>query len=157
MRARRYAEAIPPLERAVGFAEDHRATGNLARAYWLVGQRQKANELYRRAIRQAERELELNPAAHGVHLLIGRYHAMLGQKDRAISHLDLALHGQPDDPHYLTIAAVAYTRLGENNIALTLLEKAQLHGNKAVNVRAEPELDVLGNSPRYMALLSETQ
>jgi serine/threonine-protein kinase len=154
LKARRFAEALKPLERASAMSNDYRPTGTLARAYWLAGQIDKARETYQLAITQGEKLLQVNPRDADVHILVGRYYAMLGKQPEAISHLTLALNTNPNDPHYLLIAAVAYLRLGNRTTPLNLMEQASAHGAKLRDVRAEPELDELASDPRYIALAS---
>src|SRR5262249_51927626 len=104
-----------------------------------------------------EKLLQTNPRDDAVHLLVGRYYAMLGKDPEAKSHLDQALHLHPNDPHYLTIAATALLQLGDRNNALSLLEAAVQLGFGGVQIRAEPELDILEAEPRYIALMSTEQ
>jgi serine/threonine-protein kinase len=143
------------LERAAALEkENHAIIGNLARIYWLTGQTEKARQQYELAIQQAEKLVLQNPRDHAAHILLGRYYAMLGKKPDALSHINLALSLNPDDPHYLTIAAVAYVILGDRNNALGVLEQAVRLGYTAVQIRGEPELDVLTAEPRFIALVS---
>jgi len=155
LRARRYAEAIPTLEKAVSLGADYRITGNLARIYFLTGQSDKARQFYELAIQQGEKLLQVNPRDPAVHLLVGRYYAVLSKKPEAVSHLTLALDAiHYKDPHYLAIAATAYLQLGERDIALSYLESAAILGYTTVEIKAEPELDALDADPRYIALMS---
>ena len=55
----------------------------------------------------------MNPRDHGIHLLVGRYYAMLGRKSDSLRHLDVALLLHPGDAHYLTIAATCHVVLGD--------------------------------------------
>jgi len=153
-RQRKFAEAVAPMEKAASLVNDHRASGNLARVYWLTGQKDKARHFYEVGIQQGEKLLQLNPRDHAVHLLVGRYYAMLGKRDEARSNLELALSAMPDDPHYLLIAATANVQLGDRNNALSMMEKAVRFGFTARDIREEPELDALQTEPRYMALMS---
>jgi len=153
-RQRKFAEAIAPMEKAASLVNDHRASGNLARVYWLTGQKDKARHFYEVGIQQGEKLLQLNPRDHAVHLLVGRYYAMLGKRDEARSNLELALSAMPNDPHYLLIAATAHVQLGDRNNALSLMEKAVQSGFTAREIREEPELDALQTEPRYIALMS---
>jgi len=154
LRARRYGDAQISLEKAASLTKDYRATGSLARIYGLTGQSGKARDTYQRGIIEGQRLLEVNPRNSDVHVLVGRYYAMLGMKPEALSHLTLALNAASNDPHYLMIAAVAYLQLGDRNTALNLMEQAMAHGGSVIDIRAEPELDALADDPRYIALVS---
>jgi tetratricopeptide (TPR) repeat protein len=155
IRRHQYQDAIPLLEKAITLGKDHRVTGNLARIYWLSNQREKAAQTYELAIRQAEELLQLNPKDHAVHLLVGRYYAMLRKPTEAISHITIALNLHRGDSHYLIIAAVAYLQMGDRGAALSMLElAATANGFISAQIIEEPELDVLKNEPRYVALTS---
>ena len=154
LRTRRYPEAKISLEKAASLTGDYRATGTLARIYWLTGESTKARNTYQQAISEAEKLLLVNPRESDVHVLIGRYYAMLGLKPEAQSHLMLALNSASNDPHYLVIAAVAYLQLGDRNLSMNLLEQAMSHGATVKDFRAEPELDAIAGDPRYLALIS---
>src|SRR5262249_22581782 len=154
LRGRRYNDAVISLEKAASLTKDYRATGSLARIYALTGQTGKARDAYQHAISQGQKLLELNPRDYDVHVLVGRYYAMLGMKPEALSHMTLALNAASTDPHYLLIAAVSYLQLGDRNATLNLMEQAMAHGATIKDIRAEPELDVLAGDPRYVALFS---
>jgi tetratricopeptide (TPR) repeat protein len=154
LRARQYNNAVPRFERAAAMAGDYRASGNLARIYWLTGQKDKARNEYTIAIDQGEQLLRLNSRDSDVHVLLGRYYAMLGKKDEAQNHLQLALHGNPDDPHYLIFASVSYLQLGDRTNAISYLQQAVAHGARLIDIQAEPELDALEGDPSFIALIS---
>jgi tetratricopeptide (TPR) repeat protein len=121
----------------------------------LTNQPEKALPTYELAIRQAEELLQLNPKDHAVHLLVGRYYAMLGKHADAISHITMALNLHRDDSHYIMIAAVAYLQMGDRASALGFLEQAATaNGFTSAQIIEEPELDALKNEPRYVALTS---
>jgi tetratricopeptide (TPR) repeat protein/TolB-like protein/predicted Ser/Thr protein kinase len=152
LRSRKYGLAVPLLETAAAKADDYRASGNLARIYWLTGEKAKALNEYRTAIDQGEKLLQVNSKQADVHVLVGRYYAMLHNKDQATSHLTLALNAHPTDPHYLIIAAVSYLQLEDRNNAITYLQEAIAHEARLIDVRAEPELDELQSNSRFKAL-----
>jgi eukaryotic-like serine/threonine-protein kinase len=157
LRARRYNEALPLLEKAVSLGENYIATGNLARIYWLTNQFDRSRLTYELAILQGEKRLQINPVDSDVHLLVGRYYAMLEKTPEAVGHLTLALKEHAKDPHYLMIAAVAYAKVGDPLNALNLIEQSVKYGFTSVQIRAEPELDVLRTEPRYIRLVSSTK
>ena len=154
LRWRRYEDAVEHFEEAMSRApEDYRITGNVARIYRLTGQVEKARDLYERAIEQARNGLSTNRRPSDVFILMGRYYAMLGRRADAVSAIREALKLRPDDPHYLLIAATAYTVLGNTNRALELTERAVELGYGSVQILAEPELDALAAEPRYAKLV----
>jgi tetratricopeptide (TPR) repeat protein/TolB-like protein len=154
LRARRYNDAVVPLERAFSVLGDYRTAGNLARIYWLTGRKDEARQKYEFGIRDGEEQLQMNPRDHGIHLLVGRYYAMLGRKSDSLRHLDVALLLHPGDAHYLTIAATSHVVLGDRSRALSLMEAAARLGYTAAQFLGEPELDALKTEPRYAAVMS---
>ena len=151
LKLRRYNEAIPYLEKAANLSDHCRDTGNLARAFWLIGQPDKARELFNLAVQKGEEQLKVNRNDSDVHLLIGAYNAYLGDKDAARAHINIALGERPPDAHYLTFAAVANTVMGNSQEALTQLEKAHARGLQNWEVQTEPELDAL-RGPKLEAI-----
>jgi tetratricopeptide (TPR) repeat protein/TolB-like protein/predicted Ser/Thr protein kinase len=154
LRARRYNEAVPQLEKAFSLRADYQTAGNLARIYRLTGRTDDARQKYEFGIRDGEQRLQQNQRDHAVHVLLGRYYAMLGRGPEALSHINQALLLHPRDAHYLTIAATAYLALGDRNMALSLIEQAAKLGHTAAQFLAEPELDVLKAEPRYIAAMA---
>jgi Flp pilus assembly protein TadD len=154
LRARRYNDAVVPLERAFSLQGNYQTAGNLARIYWLMGRTDEARQKYEFGIRDGEQQLERDPRDHAIHVLVGRYYAMLGRKPGALSHINRALLLNPDDAHYLTIAATAYVALGDRSTALSLMEQAARLEFTAVQFLGEPELDALKAEPRYIAVMS---
>jgi serine/threonine-protein kinase len=152
LRSRHLGPAVPAFEKAASMSADYRVTGNLARIYWLTGQKEKARNEYGIAIDEAKKLLRLDPRDSDVHILVGRYYAMLGREPEARSHLMLALNANPADPHYLVIAAVSYLQLGDRMTALSMLDQAIAHETRIIDIQAEPELDVLVGDPRFIAL-----
>jgi len=153
MRARRLPEAIPVLEIAVRLAQDYRTSGNLARAYyWTPSTREKAPAMYDRAIREGEEELRINPRNADVHILLGRYYAMINRRVQASNHLEYALSARPTNTHYLVIAAGAYNQLEDRFNALSLVERAVANGLTQKEMDMEYEIQSLGNEPRFRAL-----
>jgi tetratricopeptide (TPR) repeat protein len=153
MRARRLPEAIPVLEIAVRLAQDYRTSGNLARAYyWTPGMREKAPAMYGLAIREGEEELRINPRNADVHILLGRYYAMINRRAQALNHLEYALSIRPTNTHYLAIAAGAYNQLEDRFTALSLLERAVANGITQKEMDMEYEIQSLRNEPRFRML-----
>src|SRR4030095_4305230 len=129
-------------------------TGNLARLYSLMGEKEKAREKYQLAIQQGDEKLVVDQSDHRVHILLGRYYAMLGSEKDSQSHTDVALKLHPDDPHYLLIAATASLALGNRQNALSYMEQAVHQGYTSVQIHNEPELDALKSEQRYSALMA---
>ena len=53
--------------------------------YWLTGRKDEARQKYEFGIRDGEERLQMNPRDHAIHVLVGRYYAMLGQEVRLVA------------------------------------------------------------------------
>jgi serine/threonine protein kinase/Flp pilus assembly protein TadD len=134
---------------------DFDSCGNLARAYyWSPNNRDKALEVYQRAIRMAEENLQINPKNGDTHILMANYYAMLGDSSQAYKHLEFALKLNPDTPEFLAIAAVVHNQFGRKNDALKYLAKARAKGYSVAEIRASPEFDNLRASAEFQQLVS---
>jgi tetratricopeptide (TPR) repeat protein len=153
---RRFEDAIPPLERAVGIEEAKAfAFGNLGKAYyWAPGQRDKARATFERAIRIGEAELEANPHDSDAHVLLSEYYAMIGNRAEALEHLQAALDALPEHPHYLYSAGLVHNQLGESEEAIHWLERAVDEGYSTAEMRTNVELDNLRGDARFQGLVS---
>jgi tetratricopeptide (TPR) repeat protein/tRNA A-37 threonylcarbamoyl transferase component Bud32 len=142
---RRYSEAIPILKEVASRSNEYVPTGNLARAYWWSGQKDKAIPLYEQAIDQAGSQVEVNPQDSDAHLAMSLYYAMLSDRYRAELQLGIALdaHADVPDAHDLITAAMVYAQLGEPESALDFIGQALHHGLNRVEVVADPEFDGL--------------
>ena len=150
---RRYDEAARAYEAARQLNPAHyRAAGQLARAYYWMGNRTRANELWAQAIELARQELSINPGSPSIHVMLARYHSMLNHRADAMSHLQIALQKKPKDAEYQSIAAVVHNQFGERLEAIRYLETAVDFGWSMSEIDAERELDNLREDPRFLAL-----
>jgi len=116
--------------------------------------RAEAAGLYQKAIQLADDELKINPRDPDVNVMVARYHAMLGNRTQAFSHLQIALNLRPKDYEYQVIAAVIHNQFGEATVALGYLERAIAGGYSLTEIDAERELDNLREDPRFRALIA---
>ncbi|MBI3667648.1 MAG: tetratricopeptide repeat protein [Acidobacteria bacterium] len=152
---RRFEEAVRVLEEALRLGKlDYRVCGNLAEAYyWAPGKRAQSLEMYARAIRLAQEQLQINPLDGDAQILLASYYAMLGRKTEAFDHMKRALHLQPDNPEFLAHAAVVHNQFGERAAALAWLEKAVARGHSPAQLLTVIELDNLRAEPKFQALI----
>ena len=85
--------------------------------------------------------------------MVARYHAMVGHRADAFSHLQIALHQRPKDLEYQTIAAVIHNQFGEQTAAIGFLEHAIAGGYSLAEIEAEIELDNLREDPRFRTIV----
>jgi eukaryotic-like serine/threonine-protein kinase len=153
--------AISNFEKAaqvVGQDGRHTVLGNLARIYWATGRKDEARKTCELAIEAAEKLLENDRDNPAIHIMLARFYATLGNRQKAEDSINIALHhntrGRPKNPHYLLIAATAYALLGEKSLALDHIQFAKNNGYGKAEILAEPELNALKDEPRYRMLIS---
>jgi len=153
---RQYPLAAQAFEHAVQLnPRYYLAVGQLARTYSRIPERRgNAAGLYQNAIQLADEELKINPRDPNVNVMVARYHAMLGNRTQAFSHLQIALNLRPKDSEYQVIAAVIHNQFGEATAALGYLERAIAGGYSLTEIDAERELDNLREDPRFRALIA---
>jgi serine/threonine protein kinase/Tfp pilus assembly protein PilF len=154
---RRFAEAIPLLEEVSRKSPEFVPIGNLARAYWWSGQKERAIPLYKQAIDQAGNHLEVNPQDSDAHLAMSLYYAMISDRYRAQLHLSIALNSDGDmpDAHDLITAAMVYAQFGESGTALEFIEQALHHGLNRFEIVADPEFDGLRSYKGYATIMAQ--
>jgi len=154
----RYSDAIKMLEDVARGSQGFLEAGNLARACWWDGQKEKARQLYLQAIDRAETYVSVTPGDSEAHLSISLYSAMLNDKQRAERELKIALQdpAHVGDPHYLMMAAIVYAQVDDSQTAFEYLEKALSLGLKPFMVNATPEFDMLrsSGSQRYASIMA---
>jgi serine/threonine-protein kinase len=152
---RQFREAVRSLEEARRLdSNNYVIAGNLAKAYyWSSGNREKAINAFREAIKLGMQELKINPRNADAHVLLARYCAMVEQRVEALQHLATALRLRPDDPEYALIAAVVHNRAGDRAAALGWLEKAVRGHYSIAEVRDDLDLSDLRSDPRFLRLI----
>jgi eukaryotic-like serine/threonine-protein kinase len=152
---RRFDEAIERFKDALRVGEeDFTIDGNMARAYFHAGKRADALATYRRAIGLGDRALTVDPRDEEARISVAAFHAKIGERTKAIQHMN-RLAADLVDPHVLLFGAIVYLDLGDRATALTWLERAKRNGLAPGELRDWIELDGLKNEPRYAALFGQ--
>jgi eukaryotic-like serine/threonine-protein kinase len=149
-RLRRFDEAVAALEMAKDLRTDFRSIGDLARACYWAGNRDRARALYTQAIDLTRRELAVNPRNADPMLLLAEAHAKMGERAQA---LELLGQVRLDDPHQQHFAAMTYNTLGERSVALELLRKARAGALPASELSGWIDLDSLRGTPEFANLI----
>jgi serine/threonine protein kinase/predicted Zn-dependent protease len=131
--------------------------------YSLMGERERSREAYQAALAILSGEAEKSPEDYRLRIALGRVHAGLGNKEKAIEEgkrgVELlpvsknALHG----PAQLMYLAQIYTMAGEHSAALDQLEH-MMSISCVISVhylRINPELDPLRDNPRFKRLVEQ--
>jgi serine/threonine protein kinase/tetratricopeptide (TPR) repeat protein len=155
--SRRYTDAARSLEEATTLdAKNYEIWGNLGDAYyWAPRMRDRAGGAYRKALELGEEQRRVNPRDAHMLSYLAEYHAMLGEKQRAQLRIGEAEKLAPGDPEVLYYAAMVYVQAGDQKKSLEKLERAVAAGYPAAGVRDTPNFSVLGNDPRFRALIAQ--
>ena len=139
-RMRQFDDSVAALEQGRALLEDFRTVGNLARAHYWAGRRDRARELFESAIRLGEREIAVNPRSDEVHVALADYYSRVGRRDEALKHLGLA---RLDNPHFMFFAAMIYAQLDDLTRARGWLDKALAAGLPPAEVSGWIDVDKL--------------
>ena len=139
-RLRRFDDAVVSLEKARSLVEDYRTIGNLGRAYYWAGQKDRARAAFERAIALGEKELAVNPRDGEVHVALADYHARLGRRRDALDHLGRA---PMKDPHFMFFAAMVHNQLGDALQGRQWLQKARAAGVAPAEINGWIDVDNL--------------
>jgi serine/threonine-protein kinase len=133
---------------------DYAVWGNLGDAYyWMPGGRERSREPYRKAVELAEERLTVNPEAPEILGELGKYHAMLGNREEAIACVVRAEKMAHSNPDIEFNAAIVYAQFGEPQIALDWLERSVENGMQASWIRDNPVFDRLRGEARFEQLI----
>jgi tetratricopeptide (TPR) repeat protein len=131
---------VASLEKATELLEDYRTVGNLARASYWAGQRDRARQLFARAVQLGERELAVNPRNDEVHVGLADFLARIGRGDEALQHLAIA---RLENPHFMFFAAMAHAQLGDLTRGREWLDRAVAAGLPPAEVTGWIDVDSL--------------
>jgi adenylate cyclase len=151
------------LERAAGLferaveinPEDYQSLILLIQIYRSLGRDQEKESAARRGVERAERELVLHPedprpAYMGIAALIE-----IGETDRAREWIARAMVIGADDSNTQYNVACGYTKLGETEKALGLIEHMLPNAGEEIRmwIRHDSDFDALRSHPRFQKLL----
>src|SRR5438067_3813526 len=151
------------LERAAALFEraaeikpdDYQSVCLLIQVYRSLGRDGEKENAARRGIERAERELTLHPDNPRPAYLGAAALVTLGQNDRAKEWLARTLAIDPDDILTQYNAACIYSRLGEIDTAVDVLERLLPHANHETKawIKHDSDFDPLREHPRYQKIL----
>ena len=154
-----FAKAAQWFEKALSFdTKNHLYAGNLASAYyWSQNGRNRAEELYRTAIRLAREQLSVNPDDPELLSSLGGYYAMVGEKDSSTFYTERALQLDKNDAGIMFHAGTTYESIGDRTRALKWIGKAIDAGYSIGEIMNQPELRELYKDPRYQHIIDDAK
>ena len=149
-------QAIAQFEHAAEIRpDDYQIPCLLVGIYKSHGREQAAKDAARRGSELAERELARHPEDSRPAQLGAGALFELGETERAREWTARAMAIDPDDPVAQYNAACSYSRLGNTDLALDLLERCLPNlGHEKVNwSKYDSELDPVRSNPRYQKIM----
>ena len=121
-----------------------------------LGQRATAEAMARQASEGLRYQLELDPANARANYMLAVMHARLGQRELGLPYIEAALRLRPDDYSTLYNCACFFSKVGDVERAIDLLERACESGGGSRDwFEHDHDLDALRDSPRFQKLMAQ--
>jgi len=152
---RDWAEAVAKFEQARALDDkDYVLWGNLGIAYHWLGQHERqSHEALTKAIALAEQQLTVNPRDTTVLADLAGYHALVGEKDKALSYVRRVEADGCKRPDLALQIADVYADLGQADAAIVWIGTGLELGYPPAQLFNLPALDGLVKDPRVQKLL----
>lgn len=127
--------------------------GNLGDALRMLGRDEEAVDAYRKAANRARDQLAMTPDDPRARIELALFCARARDPDCALREANWAVGKQPDNPEILFRVAVIRAVLGQDDVALSWLEKATRHGLGRVEIENDPDLVRFHADARFRRIL----
>ena len=149
----RYDEARTNFEKAVEMSPQVPIlVGNLADCYRWLGQRDKANATYDRAISLALKALQTNPRDAAALGILGVFYAKKGDVERGLDYIRRAREMNPTNMNLIHQQAQIDVLANRMPEALQSLQEALSKGYSLREAFADPELKALRQRPEFVPM-----
>jgi len=152
-RARKFKEAATNYREAIKSDQQNEDLwNNLGNSYRFGGQREQSHAAFQQSLVLANEQLKVNPRDAALLGRVASLYAFLGQKSKALEHLDRSLQIGRGDKDLWYNAADVYNDLGETAVALECLQKAISAGYSPSTIAKAPTFDNLRSNPTFQQL-----
>jgi len=153
---RSYGDAVKQFEKAVELnPNDETMMGNLADGYRAVGQMDRANATYDRAIALAFKALQVNPRSATTMGSMALYFAKKGDAAQAMEFVQRAHMLDPSSVDLILTSAEVHALSNRPEDAIADLRTGLKRGLTTTSIETDPELDSLRKRPDYQALMNQ--
>ena len=129
--------------------KDFRVWANLAAAYRLSGDLDKAKWASGEKLRRLELAVQVQPKDPSIQASLGISYAEQKLKEKAVPHIEAAIALAPTNPQVLLNAAEAYEDLGDRRHALEYVQKSLKNGYTVDRVKNNPAFNNLVQDPGF--------
>jgi eukaryotic-like serine/threonine-protein kinase len=151
-----YDKAISAYEKAVQLVPtSDMFVGNLAEAYDLVGQKDRAQATFEQAISLAYKDLRVNPRDASTKGRLGLWYGKKGDIPQALKFIREARTLDANNVDLIYYQAQAFALSGDKTKALAALSEAFQKGQPPPIALAEPDLESLQKDPDFRNLIKE--
>jgi serine/threonine-protein kinase len=155
----KYEKAAEVYERGVQLnPKDYRLWANLGAAYYqITGKRSESWKRYQKAIDFATEDLRVNPNDPVVLANLGRFNAILGERELAFEYLGRVQSAEEGSPGVFLIVAETYEHLSMRQEALQWVEEGYQKGVSLELFERSPQMADLIADPSYGTIKSRPQ
>ena len=151
-----YLKAMDMYEKAITEGEstkNYLLLGNLADTYrFVLGDMEKAEEKYRLAIQLAEGHLASNPRDAEISGWLGRFYALINDREKALQRISDAKRIAPNNLTVLRLCVYVHELIDQRNQALQALQELIERGGSFEEFQKDPELADLRRDSHYKQL-----
>jgi tetratricopeptide (TPR) repeat protein/TolB-like protein/predicted Ser/Thr protein kinase len=153
---RSYGDAVKQFEKAVELnPNDEIMMGNLADGYRAVGQMDRANATYDKAIALAFKALQVNPRGATTIGSLALYFAKKGDVAQAMEFVQRARALDPSSVDLIVTSAEVHALSNRPKEAIADLKRGLQQGLTTSSIESDPELESLRKRPDYQALMNQ--
>jgi serine/threonine-protein kinase len=122
---------------------------NLMTAYQALNQTANFESARERVLSLLEQKVQAEPHDSLAQVSLADIYAQKGLREKALTRVQAALAGSPDDPNVFELAGETYETLGDRRHALENVEKALQKGYSLDDLKDTPELKNLLSDPNF--------